>query len=146
MTPSPASGAPTHDTSSRNTVPPAAGSGRSTCAPNARSTPARLLERIEDLRGGRVRGRGAFWVPARPDSVCVWDGSGGQVSIGGLGAWGAVQPQTRLVMTGTGDEQTALREAFQAALLTPGEWHAGLAPWLGSADVLAPWLGEPNQA
>jgi G3E family GTPase len=108
--------------------------------------PERLLQRIEDLGAGRVRGRGVFWVPTRPDSVCVWDGAGGQLSIGGLGTWGADRPRTRLVLTGTGDERALLREAFHAALLTQDEWDAGLAPWLGSADVLEPWLGERHHA
>ncbi|GGC16097.1 GTP-binding protein [Cellulomonas carbonis] len=108
--------------------------------------PERLLDRIEDLGAGPVRGRGVFWVPTRPDSVCVWDGSGGQLSIGGMGEWGRHVPRTRLVITGTGDQQELLREAFEDALVTEDEWRVGLAPWLGSADVLAPWLGDRHPA
>ena len=108
--------------------------------------PDRLLERIEALGAGPVRGRGVFWVPTRPDSVCVWDGAGGQLSIGGLGTWGSAPARTRLVLTGTSDRRADLREAFRGALLTDAEWDAGLAPWLGSDDVLAPWLGERRHA
>lgn len=104
--------------------------------------PQRLLERIEDLGARRVHSRGVFWVPTRPDSVCLWDGSGGQLSIGEIGPWGLLGPRTRLVVTGTGHEAPGLRAAFEAALLTPEEWRAGLAPWLGATDVLEPWLGD----
>jgi G3E family GTPase len=104
--------------------------------------PQRLLDRIEDLGARRVRSRGVFWVPTRPDSVCLWDGSGGQLSIGEIGPWGLLGPRTRLVVTGTGAEAPGLRSAFEDALLTADEWRAGLAPWLGAADVLEPWLGN----
>lgn len=69
-------------------------------------------------------------------------GSRGQLSIGGLGAWGRTQPHTRLVLTGMGNEQAGLLDAFEGALLTWEEWDAGLAPCLGERDVLAPWLGD----
>jgi G3E family GTPase len=52
--------------------------------------PERLLERIEELGAGRLRARGVFWVPNRPDSACLWDGAGGQLAVGDLGPWHAV--------------------------------------------------------
>lgn len=104
--------------------------------------PDRVLEHIERLGGGRVRSRGVFWVPTRPDSLCGWEGSGGQVSIGDLGPWGLDAPRTELLVTGVGDEDARVRAAFTDALLTQDELADGLAPWLGREDVLAPWLGE----
>lgn len=103
--------------------------------------PERLLDRIEELACGRVRGRGVFWVPTRPDSACAWDGVGGQLSIGELGPWGTRPPRTRLILTGTGP-QASLRSAFEDVVLTDEEHRRGLAVWLGQTDVLGPWLGD----
>ncbi|KGM14510.1 CobW family GTP-binding protein [Cellulomonas bogoriensis] len=108
--------------------------------------PERLLERIEDLGSGRLRSRGVFWVPDRPHSACVWDGAGGQLSIGELGPWRRRDPFTRLVYTGCGDEAPALRETFDSVILSDAEDARGLAPWLGAEDALAPWLGERSGA
>ncbi|MCG2800648.1 MAG: GTP-binding protein [Cellulomonas sp.] len=107
--------------------------------------PDRVLEHIERLGGGRVRSRGVFWVPTRPDSLCAWEGSGGQVSIGDLGPWGLDAPRTELVVTGIGDEDSRIRAAFTDSLLTRAELSDGLTPWLGREDVLAPWLGERGE-
>ena len=105
--------------------------------------PDRLLANIEALGGGRLRGRGRVWVPDRPDSICQWDGAGGQVSIGAVWRTGAELPTTRLVVTGQDPaDLPRVRDAFARSLLTPQEWARGLAPWLGAEDPLAPWLGE----
>lgn len=104
--------------------------------------PERLLDRIQDLGSGRTRSRGVFWVPTRPDSVCVWDGVGGQLRIGELGPWGAHRPGTRLTFTGIGSGAPSLRKAFTDVVLSDEEHHRGLAAWLGRTDVLAPWLGD----
>ena len=105
--------------------------------------PGRLLENIEALGSGRLRGRGRFWVPDRPDSICQWDGAGGQVSIGAVWRTDSELPTTRLVVTGQDFEDLPrVRDAFARSLLTPQEWARGLAPWLGAEDPLAPWLGE----
>ncbi|EYR64597.1 cobalamin biosynthesis protein CobW [Actinotalea ferrariae CF5-4] len=103
--------------------------------------PERFVEHVGRLGCGRVRGRGVFWVANRPDSVVAWDGAGGQLSVGELGTWGRRTPFTRLVLTGTGDERPALREAFEEILLTDAEMHRGLGAWLDREDVLEPWLG-----
>ncbi len=108
--------------------------------------PERLVEHVARLGSGRLRSRGRFWVPSRPDSVCVWDGAGGQLSIGSMGRWGRRQPDTRLVLTGLEDVRHELVAAFEDVLMTPGEHAAGLAPWLGRQDVLAPWLGDRSPA
>jgi G3E family GTPase len=109
--------------------------------------PERLLERIEELGAGRLRGRGRFWVPDRPGTICQWDGAGGQVSIGAIADAGRELPTTRLVVTGIGAaDAERVRRAFGRILLTPEEWADGLAPWLGAEDRLAPWLGEREAA
>lgn len=104
--------------------------------------PERLVAEVERLGAGRFRARGHFWVPSRPDSVCVWDGAGGQLSVGAMGRWGRREPGTRLVFTGVDDVRDELRAAFEEVLMTPAEVAAGLHPWLGREDVLAPWLGD----
>ena len=105
--------------------------------------PQRLLENIEALGGGRLRGRGRFWVPDRPESICQWDGAGGQVSIGAVWRTGRKLPTTHLVVTGQDPaDLPRVRDAFARCLLTEAEWAEGLAPWLGAEDPLAPWLGD----
>lgn len=95
------------------------------------------------LGGGRLRGRGRFWVPDRPDSICQWDGAGGQVSIGAVWRTDSELPTTRLVITGQDPEDLPrVRDAFARSLLTPQEWARGPAPWFGAEAPLPPWLGE----
>ncbi|GMA24153.1 cobalamin biosynthesis protein CobW [Luteimicrobium album] len=108
--------------------------------------PERLVEQIEQLGAGRIRGRGVFWVPNRPDTVCVWDGAGGQLHVGTNGRWGRRARRTRLVLTGVGDERPALAQAFDDVLATPAEAADGGLAWLGRDDVLAPWLGDRADA
>lgn len=109
--------------------------------------PDRFLDGIEQLGAGRLRGRGRFWFPTRPGTICQWDGAGGQVSIGAYGPAGADDPTTHLVVTGVDPaDARRVRQAFEDCLLTAQEWQAGLAPWLGRDDGLAPWLGERTVA
>ncbi|OLT52614.1 GTP-binding protein [Cellulosimicrobium sp. CUA-896] len=125
--------------------------------------PERLLRRIEDLGTGRLRSRGVFHVANRPDSLCAWDGAGGQLCIGELGTWDdatnaegeTVRPHTRIVMVGstepdagpgTQDVRDLLLAAFRDVLTTPDELADGGLRWLGRDDVLAPWLGARSDA
>lgn len=108
--------------------------------------PERLVAHVERLGDVPARSRGRFWVPTRPDSVCVWDGAGGQLSVGQLGTWGRREPDTRLVFTGVGDWAGDLVDAFGDVLTTEAEHRAGLVPWLGRDDVLEPWLGDRSPA
>jgi G3E family GTPase len=108
--------------------------------------PERLVSEIARLGDGRLRSWGHFWVPSRPDSVCVWDGAGGQLAIGALGRWGARTPGTRLVITGVEDVRAELVDAFEDVLMTAAEYADGLHPWLGRTDVLEPWLGDRSAA
>lgn len=106
--------------------------------------PERLLENIERLGSGRLRSRGVFWLPNRPDTMCLWDGAGGQLSIGALGTWDEVRHprRTHLVFIGTGDERRALQVAFDQCLAGPDDVSDGGLAWLDREDVLEPWLGE----
>ncbi|WP_162450914.1 GTP-binding protein [Phytoactinopolyspora mesophila] len=103
--------------------------------------PARLMASIERLASGRIRSRGRFWLPTRPDALCIWDGAGGQLAIGDGGTWVGTKPSTRLVITGTGNERSRLRNAFTDILLTPAEMSSGLSRWAGIDDGFDPWLG-----
>ena len=102
--------------------------------------PRRLLDRIEDLGAGRLRARGTFWLPTRPQTACAWDGAGGQLSIGDIGEWGCEGPRTRLVVTGTDTgTRDRLTAAFQDVLLTEDELRE--QDWWAVEDGFEPWLG-----
>ncbi len=102
--------------------------------------PARLLDGLEQLGGGRHRSRGSFWLPTRPGRLLVWDGAGGQLSVGDADHWGARTPRTRIVIVGVGAPPPGLREAFESFVLEPDE--ASGTPWRVSHDGFEPWLGE----
>lgn len=110
--------------------------------------PGRLVDRIEELGGVPVRGRGAFWLPTRPGTVCVWDGAGGQLSIGGAGDRWPGRPLTRLVLTGLtadgelGADRRRLREVFADVLLTEAELSLGPDHWDTVDDGMDQWLGS----
>jgi G3E family GTPase len=104
--------------------------------------PDRLRAEIARLGAGRVRGRGQFWLPTRPGLRCVWDGAGGQLSIGPAGAWRHERAETWLVITGTDGDPQRLREAFDQVLLTDAEYVAGPEHWSQIDDGLDPWLGR----
>lgn len=106
--------------------------------------PERLLDRIEDLGSGRIRSRGHFWLPSRPWTACVWDGSGGQLSIGDLGPWGDQAPETRLVVTGNDPaERERITATFASVVMTDIEVRSA-ASWIGTEDGFGPWLGETD--
>ncbi|WP_203336081.1 CobW family GTP-binding protein [Nocardioides limicola] len=103
--------------------------------------PDRLLEDLERLGAGRHRSRGCFWLPTRPEVACVWEGSGGQLSIGTGEPWGRRPARTRLVLTGVGTAPAHLTEVFEGLLLQPTEL-ADLPRWTGVYDDgFEPWLG-----
>jgi G3E family GTPase len=103
--------------------------------------PARLLEDIERLGSGRHRSRGSFWLPTRPGAALVWDGAGGQLSIGDGTSWGRHAPRTRLVMTGVGAAPEKLLRAFDELVLSPNEALLDQAEWSVGEDGFEPWLG-----
>ncbi len=113
--------------------------------------PERLLESIEHLGGGPRRSRGSFWLPSRPGDVCVWDGAGGQLSVGTATRWGADRPLTRLVVHGLSSGPLAstpddVQEAFAHCLLTDVEMAERGPYWEVVEDGLEPWLGEIRRA
>jgi G3E family GTPase len=105
--------------------------------------PMRLLERIEELGGGRTRGRGRFWLPTRPARAVAWDGAGAQLSIGDAGPWGDDERSTRIVVTGIdrADRQRVL-SAFADVELRDDELARGREWWLSRDDVYDQWLGS----
>lgn len=105
--------------------------------------PGRLLEQIELIGTGRVLARGCFWLPSRPGSLCAWDGSGGQLSIGEVAPWGSIPRRTLLRITGTdvADRERIVR-SFRDVLLTDHEVRTAIARWQGRSDGLERWLGE----
>jgi len=107
--------------------------------------PGRLLEDIERLGAGRHRSRGSFWLPTRPDVAQVWDGAGGQLSIGNGMPWGRQVPRTRLLVTGVGAPPEALLHAFDELLVRPGEASDG-GRWSVAEDGFEAWLGPIRRA
>lgn len=103
--------------------------------------PARLLDDIGRLGTGRHRTRGVFWLPSRPGQLQVWDGSGGQLSIGS-GSGDRAVLRTHLLFTGVGAEPSGLREAFESLLVAPDEvtFTTRALPLL-DRDGFEPWLG-----
>lgn len=107
--------------------------------------PQRLMDRIEDIGGEGMRGRGCFWLPTRPNAVAVWDGAGGQLSIGTSGTWAGREPRTRIVITGLGDGRARVAAAVEHALMTETELARGLRAWAGRDDGFDPWLGDYSE-
>ena len=104
--------------------------------------PWRLHRRLADLGGGRHRSRGHFWLPTRPFTACVWNGAGGQLSIGPLDDWHGVLPGTRLSFVGVGAGREEVVAAFDEAVVTPDEDSGDLTAWLDVDDDFDPWLGS----
>ncbi|MDP3893076.1 GTP-binding protein [Nocardioides sp.] len=101
--------------------------------------PGRLLDRLDELGGGRHRSRGCFWLPTRPHQALVWDGSGGQLSIGRGEPWGRRTALTRLDLTGVGPVPDGLSTSFDEILLRPEESRSH--DWYTVEDGFEPWLG-----
>lgn len=108
--------------------------------------PDRLLEDIERLGGGRHRSRGCFWLPTRPGRSCVWDGAGGQLSIGSGDQWRQGPPHTRIVVVGVGRRPDELEAAFDSLLVDPAEIRRRGQAWEVAEDGLEPWLGPVRRA
>lgn len=107
--------------------------------------PRRLREHLEPLAAGSLVSRGRFWLPTRPATVGVWEGAGGQLSIGEAGPWWGAAPSTRLVVTGVDEDPARVRSAFEACLLTDAELAAGLHRWTGRPDGFDRWLGRVGE-
>ncbi|SNS60387.1 GTPase, G3E family [Micrococcales bacterium KH10] len=112
--------------------------------------PVRIHDELMILGGGPRRSRGCFWLPTRPQDICVWDGAGGQTSVGALEQWAHGQtPLTRLVIVGLADSAGDCQEieaAFHRCLLTDEELASRGQIWEESFDGLEPWLGPINRA
>lgn len=108
--------------------------------------PRRLHEAIATLGGGPRRSRGCFWLPSRPDQICIWDGAGGQLSIGSTEYWGRELPLTRIVVVGLDDEFDHLHETFVSCLLSDTELASRGRYWEVGEDGFEPWLGPIRRA
>ncbi|GAB3273405.1 CobW family GTP-binding protein [Kineosporia babensis] len=106
--------------------------------------PDRLHAEIEALGTGPIRARGTFWLPGRPEVIGLWDGAGGQLSIGAAGTWPGAVRTTRLRVTGIGPQRRAIQRAFQRALMTDQEMEQGLDRWDGLDDGFGPWMGDQD--
>jgi hypothetical protein len=73
----------------------------------------------------------------------VWDGAGGQASVGSTQKWGRETPLTRITVIGLdGDEgRSEIEAAFDRCLLTDEELATRGRIWEESWDGLEPWLG-----
>ncbi|WP_341926566.1 GTP-binding protein [Nocardioides psychrotolerans] len=103
--------------------------------------PGRLLDRLEELGGGRHRSRGCFWLPTRPGRALVWDGAGGQLSIGHGEPWGRRTPHTRIDLAGVGVAPSHLQHSFDDLLLARSDAPVGAGTWDVAEDGFEPWLG-----
>ncbi len=109
--------------------------------------PQRLVDQVQHLAPSGVRSFGAFWVPTRPFTLCSWEAAGSQLHVSEWGTWDRLEPRSRLLITGIGDERRALTELFDSVALSPTEAQAPLETWLGAPDPMDAWLGsrEPQQ-
>ncbi|WP_420120938.1 GTP-binding protein [Nakamurella sp.] len=124
---------------SRSTTPDAHGVWTLDLVSERPVHPQRFLDRLPDLAGGRVRTRGRFRVPTRPDRLGVLDGTGGHLSIGDAGR-PAAPLATRMVITGIGAHTGDRRRAFTDILLTDREMESD-RDWSTVDDGLDDWLG-----
>lgn len=135
----------------RGELPPLSGEGvwRLDLCSDRPFHPLRFNDEVAVLGGGPRRSRGCFWLPTRPDVICVWDGAGGQAGVGGSQRWGRGQrPMTRIVVTGIDDdlvERAEIEAAFERCLLTDEELATRGPVWEESWDGLEPWLGPINR-
>lgn len=107
--------------------------------------PERFTQELATLGSGPRRSRGCFWLPTRPRDICVWDGAGGQASVGCTQQWDLGQRRfTRIVITGIDDdhaERDAIEAAFARCLVTDEELAARGWSWDDGWDGLEAWLG-----
>jgi G3E family GTPase len=106
--------------------------------------PLRFQDDLAILGAGPRRSRGCFWLPTRPNVVCVWDGAGGQAGVGAAQSWGPSKPLTRITVIGIDDDHEGRAEieaAFHRCLLTDEELATRGRIWEESWDGLEPWLG-----
>jgi G3E family GTPase len=123
---------------------PVAGAWRLDLCSDRPFHPLRFQDELPILGGGPRRSRGCFWLPTRPDAVCVWDGAGGQASVGSTRPWGRESPLTRITVIGIDDDPAGRDElvaAFHRCLLTDDELATRGRSWAESWDGLEPWLG-----
>lgn len=108
--------------------------------------PERLAASWEQLSAGDLRGRGAFWVPGRPELAVAWDCAGGRLAMGAIGGWHEVERHSRWVVTGDPRDVERAARAFERAVMSDAEMVAAQRVWRGRSDGLEEWLGEIDEA
>ncbi|AKU15609.1 GTP-binding protein [Luteipulveratus mongoliensis] len=108
--------------------------------------PQRLLDRLRDLAEGEMRGRGAMWLPGRPDAAIAWEAIGGRLSLGGVGDWDGAQRASRWVVTCCPEIADRVTRAFRTALLTDQEMLTARTSWAGRPDGFEQWLGDASSS
>ena len=108
--------------------------------------PDRLLKHVEAPGSGRVRTRGHFWLAARREIACVWDGSGGQLSIGHVGPWGNRPAGTRIVVTGENPAgRRRIVDTFPRVVSTPPATSGSIILTIASTTA-SPLARSPRRA
>ncbi len=128
----------------RGPLPPLADSGvwRLDLCSDRPLHPLRFQDELAILGGGARRSRGCFWLPTRPDDICVWEGAGGQASVATARKWSREHPPlTRITVVGLDDGHGEIGQAFRRCLLTDEELASRGPVWDESWDGLEPWLG-----
>jgi G3E family GTPase len=126
--------------------------------------PERLWNRLMQGLPGVVRSKGTVWIASRFDVAGFWSLAGQTMQLDPAGLWWAVIPKEEwpddpevrreidgawaeglgdrrqeFVVIGISMEEAALREGFDACLLTDAEMRGGDLLWQRFPDPLPPW-------
>ena len=83
--------------------------------------PAAFDAWLDEWNGDIVRLKGFAWVASRPETVLGVSQAGPAVQAGPIGEWGEDDPATRLVVIGSGVDESAVRSSLEACLTAPGD-------------------------
>ncbi|MGJ7530659.1 zinc metallochaperone GTPase ZigA [Variovorax sp. GB1P17] len=126
--------------------------------------PKRFFDLVESEWPGVVRSKGFFWVASRPTYAGSWSQAGAVARHGAAGYWWAAVPREHwpedpeavasieknweegvgdarqeLVLIGIGMDEPALRQRFDACLLSDAEMARGPQTWARYEDPFPTW-------
>lgn len=126
--------------------------------------PKRFHDLVESEWPGVVRSKGFFWLASRPTFAGSWSQAGAVARHEAAGYWWAAVPRERwprepealamidkhwlegvgdarqeLVLIGVGMDEVALRQRFDACVLTEAEMAQGPEAWAGYEDPFPAW-------
>jgi len=132
--------------------------------------PTRFHEAIDTVLGCVLRSKGFVWLASRHDWVGQWSQAGGAANLSAAGTWWAAAPddewpdepsaraeiaadwhepfgdrRQELVVIGTALNESDVRAALDAALLTDAELVLGPEEWLSYPDPFSLWEGDTEQ-